>query len=143
MFNRYLFQENLNATGDLLDMESLHFGEDYRLFINSLSDNSVSNDSRNRSKKFRRKNKRRDVSCENCSLQLTNVEQRFQLTDSLPYESQSEAEFDDQYLVVSRSQRQIHAVEDRVNDFLSRGFVDTQDLKEYVRISLSIRLIIS
>ena len=43
-------------------MESLHFGEDYRLFINSLSDNSVSNDSRNRSKKFRRKNKRRDVS---------------------------------------------------------------------------------
>ena len=115
-------------------MESLHFGEDYRLFINSLSDNSVSNDSRNRSKKFRRKNKRRDVSCENCSLQLTNVEQQFQLTDSLPYESQSEAEFDDQYLVVSRSQRQIHAVEDRVNDFLSRGFVDTQDLKEYVRI---------
>ena len=70
MFNRYLFQENLNATGDLLDMESLHFGEDYRLFINSLSDNSVSNDSRNRSKKFRRKNKRRDVSCENCSLEL-------------------------------------------------------------------------
>lgn len=62
LFNRYLFQENFNATGDLLDMESLHFGEDYRLFINSLSDNSVSNDSRNKSKKFRRKNKRRDVS---------------------------------------------------------------------------------
>ena len=54
------------------------------------------------------------------------------MTDSLPYESQSEAELDDQYLVVSRSQRQIHAAEDRVNDFLSQGFVDTQDLKEYV-----------
>ena len=62
LFNRYLFQENFNTTGDCLDMESLHFGEDYRLFINSLSDNSVSNDSRNRSKKLRRKNKRRDVS---------------------------------------------------------------------------------
>lgn len=38
--------------------------------------------------------------------------------------------------MVSKSQRQIHAVEHRVNDFLSRGFVDTQDLKEYVSISL-------
>ena len=77
-------------------------------------------------------------------MQLSKIEQCFQLTDTLPYESQSEAEFDDQYLVVSKSQRQIHAVEDRVNDFLSRGFVDTQDLKEYVSISfLSICLISS
>ena len=67
-FNRYFFQENFNNTEDLLDMESLHFGEDYRLFLNSLSDNSVSNDSKNRSKKFRRKNKRRDVSLQSVHL---------------------------------------------------------------------------
>ena len=42
-------------------MELLHFGEDYRLFINSLSDTSVTNESKFRSKKLRRKNKRREV----------------------------------------------------------------------------------
>ena len=69
------------------------------------------------------------------------------MLDSLPYESQSEAEFDDQYLVISASQRQIHVVEDRVNEFISKGFVDTRDLKEYVSITniffLSIRLMSS
>ena len=39
--------------------------------------------------------------------------------EGLPYESQSEAETEDVFLTLTSSQRQIHAVEDRVNDFLS------------------------
>merc|ERR1712227_1078695 len=76
--NKYYSQEQLNNTGGVEDigvstnMEMLHFGEDYRLFISSLSDNSVTNDSKYRNKKLRRKNKRR------------------QTNEFLPYESQSE-----------------------------------------------------
>ena len=63
-----VLQESLlNCPGDDVgrgsgsNMELLHFGEDYRLFINSLSDTSVTNESKFRSKKLRRKNKRREV----------------------------------------------------------------------------------
>jgi len=93
------------------NMELLHFGEDYRLFINSLSDTSVTNESKFRSKKLRRKNKRRESK------------------DQHPYESQSEAEFDDIYHVVSKSQRQIHGVEERVTEYLALGF--NSNLTEY------------
>ena len=58
-------QENINtgsppATNNL---EILHFGEDYRLFISSLSDSSVTSPQSKyrRTKKLRRKNKRREV----------------------------------------------------------------------------------
>lgn len=43
------------------NLQMLHFGEDYRLFISSLSDSSVATQSRHRNKKLRRKNKRREV----------------------------------------------------------------------------------
>ena len=45
------------------NLEILHFGEDYRLFISSLSDSSVRSPQSKyrRTKKLRRKNKRREV----------------------------------------------------------------------------------
>ena len=54
----------------------------------------------------------------------------FQSKDQHPYESQSEAEFDDIYHVVSKSQRQIHGVEERVTEYLALGF--NSNLTEYV-----------
>ena len=61
-----------------------------------------------------------------------------QAEDCFPYESQSEAEFDEMFLVVARSHRHIHSVEDRVTEYLSQGFVNTATttttthLQEYV-----------
>ena len=51
------------ATNNLA-ITGLHFGEDYRLFISSLSDSSVTRSPQSkyrRTKKLRRKNKRREV----------------------------------------------------------------------------------
>ena len=63
--HQHFFQENLNnpraGAGELTGLDLLHFGEDYRVFINSLSDASVTNESKYRNKKLRRKNKRREV----------------------------------------------------------------------------------
>ena len=55
--------------------------------------------------------------------------------EGLPYESQSEAETEDVFLTLTSSQRQIHAVEDRVNEYLALGFVGTSNLTEYVSMS--------
>ena len=57
-----------------------------------------------------------------------------QSEDCFPYESQSEAEFEEMFLVVARSHRHIHSVEDRVTEYLSQGFVSTANthLQEYV-----------
>lgn len=59
-------QENINNELPTNNLEILHFGEDYRLFISSLSDSSVagspgSQSKYRRTKKLRRKNKRREV----------------------------------------------------------------------------------
>ena len=62
-------QENINNLEPAAtSLEILHFGEDYRLFISSLSDSSVTPGSPGspqfkyrRTKKLRRKNKRREV----------------------------------------------------------------------------------
>ena len=62
-------QENTDkpAATNPLEISQLHFGEDYRLFISSLSDSSVTEAVRSpqskyrRTKKLRRKNKRREV----------------------------------------------------------------------------------
>ena len=48
------------------NLQMLHFGEDYRLFISSLSDSSVATQSRHRNKRLRRKNKRREVRLSEC-----------------------------------------------------------------------------
>ena len=55
---------NNPAATNNLEISQLHFGEDYRLFINSLSDSSVRRSPQSkyrRTKKLRRKNKRREV----------------------------------------------------------------------------------
>ena len=58
-------QENINTGSPPVtnNLEILHFGEDYRLFISSLSDSSVTSPQSKyrRTKKLRRKNKRREV----------------------------------------------------------------------------------
>ena len=59
-------QENINTELATNNLEILHFGEDYRLFISSLSDSTVAQSPQSRStyrrtKKLRRKNKRREV----------------------------------------------------------------------------------
>ena len=41
---------------------------------------------------------------------------------------------DDLFLLVSRSQRQIHAVETRVTDYLSQGFLSPANTQEYVSL---------
>ena len=61
------FQEKLNhisespaKNGDPYS-EILHFGDDYRQFINSLSDSSVTNKTAVKSKKIKRKTRKREV----------------------------------------------------------------------------------
>ena len=127
-----MFQENIKAAEPQTDnLQMLHFGEDYRLFINSLSDSSVTNQSRHRNKKLRRKNKRREVRRDSLST-LSWTDSTFQAEECFPYESQSEAEVEDMFLLVSASQRQIHGLEGRVADFLSLGFASSANSREYV-----------
>ena len=57
------------------------------------------------------------------------------MEECFPYESQSEAEHEEMFLVVARSHRHIHSVEERVAEYLSQGFVNTATsahLQEYV-----------
>ena len=58
----------------------------------------------------------------------------FQTEECFPYESQSEAELEDMFLVVSTSQTQIHGLEARVTDFLSLGFSTAANSREYVSV---------
>ena len=151
-------QENINnpEPAATTSLEILHFGEDYRLFISSLSDSSVTPGSPGspqskyrRTKKLRRKNKRREVINNSFTAQGLgpgNYERRedkkcfnkilyLQSEECFPYESQSEAELEEMFLVVARSHRHIHSVEDRVTEYLSQGFVSTSsasNMKEYV-----------
>ena len=54
------------------------------------------------------------------------------MEECFPYESQSEAEMDCMFHVVSQSQRELHGVEGRVTEFISQGFVRGTLSQEYV-----------
>jgi len=112
-------EENLNKISETLAKSSdpyseiLHFGDDYRQFINSLSDSSVTNKTAIKSKKIKRKTRKREV------------------REEFPYESQSEVELEEAFMLLSDSQRQIHNVEACVHEFFSQGFVQRENSKEY------------
>lgn len=93
--------------------EILNFGDDYRQFINSLSDSSVTSKTAIKSKKIKRKTRKREM------------------RDEFPYESQSEVEFEEAFKLLSDSQRQIHNVELCAHEYFSQGFVKKENSKEY------------
>merc|ERR1719357_1008235 len=93
--------------------EILHFGEDYRQFINSLSDSSVTNKTTGKYKKIKRKTRKRENQ------------------DEFPYESQSEVEVEEAIRLLSDSQQQLRNAELCADEFFSHGFAKMANTKEY------------
>jgi len=109
-------EENMNKMSAVKSdkcTEILNFGDDYRQFINSLSDSSVTDKIRNKSKKIKRRTRKREI------------------REEFPYESQSDVELEEAFMLLTDSQKQIHSAEACVHEYFSQGFVKRENTKEY------------
>jgi len=101
----------------LQKFDILNFGDDYRAFIDSLSDSSsCSKKVVNKTKKLRRKSKKKQVET------------------GYPYESQSDRDCEEACKLISDSQKQIHLDESRADVIFSKGFVQNENHCEYETI---------
>jgi len=92
----------------------LSFGDDYRNFIESLSDSSVSvRLSKKRNKKFKRKGR------------------KSQDHTKFLNETNSDVELEETCLLVSDSQKEIYDVELHANDYFSQGFIQEHNSDQY------------
>jgi len=112
-------EENLNPISRSLikndepNSEIFQFGEDYRQYINSLSDSSITSKTNSKIKRIKRRTRKRKNH------------------DEFPYESQSEVELEEAIKLISDSQRQIHHAELCADEYISQGFAGRANTKEY------------
>jgi len=105
------------SRSQLQKFDILNFGDDYRVFIDSLSDSSsCSRKVVNKTKKYRRKSKKKEVG------------------KGYPYESQSDRECEVACKLISDSQKQIHLDESRADVIFSKGFVQNDNHHDYETI---------